>query len=76
MSDQVHITVQILRYFELACHLAAIGKEVFDKVCLECIQMVFANYFEYDMLTQIAMLDFMPLFTKLKWTAGLVAPFL
>lgn len=29
-----------------------------------------------DMLTQMAMLDFMPLFTKLPWTSQIVAPFL
>jgi hypothetical protein len=29
-----------------------------------------------DMLTQMALLDFMPLFTKLPWTTQMVAPFL
>lgn len=49
---------------------------MFVTVTQACIKHVFSNYFELDMLTQMAMLDFMPLFTKLAWTADVVAPFL
>lgn len=76
VSTTVHETITMLRYFELACHLSSISEAIFVQITQAPIQHVFTHYFQLDMLTQMAMLDFMPLFTKLAWTAQVVAPFL
>jgi hypothetical protein len=66
----------MLRFFELGCYLSAISEEIFLSITHDSLKFVFSNYFEFDVLTQLALLDFMPLFTKLPWTTQLIAPFM
>ena len=76
MPSHVHQTIILVRFFELAVRLSCLSEQIFTQITYQPIQTAFNTYFGLDILTQMALLDFLPLFTKLPWTAQLVAPFL
>jgi len=51
VSTEVHQSITLLRYFELACQLAAMSAPIFESIAAKAVQTVFSQYFQYDMLT-------------------------
>ena len=76
LPSSVHRTIILVRFFELAVRMSCLSEPIFTQITYQPIQATFDMYFELDVLTQMSLLDYMPLFTKLPWTAQLVAPFL
>ena len=54
----VQNTIALVRYFELAVKIALISEESFEMIAKEAINQVLENFFNFDALTQMALMDF------------------
>lgn len=64
--------VVLVRYFELLVRLCLLSETI--SACLEEIAIkVFKKFFEYDILTQITIMDFINEMSKKPWTSMILA---
>eukprot|EP00347_Sterkiella_histriomuscorum_P020407 403337922 len=70
-GTQAQNTVVQVRYFELTCKLAMISPEI-SKIVEPIIDQVLGDFFSYDILTQMAVMDFVALLGQNKWTSMLL----
>ena len=69
-------TVAIVRYFELSVMIAKISALAFEKIAKNAINQVLQNFFDFDILTQLALMDFFTQFDAIPWAGNIVGPFL
>ncbi|CDW80652.1 UNKNOWN [Stylonychia lemnae] len=65
-------TVVMVRYFELACNLAQISPEL-SQLTEPVIEQVFEQFFNLDMLTQMAVMDFVAILGQNQQTSMILA---
>lgn len=58
----------LVRYYELALMIASISEGAYTKMARASINQVLENFFDFDALTQMALMDFFTEFDKMPWT--------
>ena len=51
-------TTALVRYFELSVLIAFVSEPAFEVVSKDAINQVLENFFSFDALTQLALMDF------------------
>ena len=75
-TSNVQNTIALVRYFELSISIALISEDAFEVISKQAINQVLDNFFSFDALTQMALMDFFVQFDQMPWTGNLTAPFL
>ena len=56
--------------------IAKISALAFEKIAKNAINQVLQNFFDFDILTQLALMDFFTQFDAIIWAGNIVGPFL
>jgi hypothetical protein len=67
----------VVRYWELSLMIASVNEYAFMNMAQDAMDQVTSSFFEYDALTQLAVMDLVgPYFSAIPWAADLTGPFL
>ena len=69
-------TIALVRYFELSVIIALVSEQAFEVIAKDAINQVLENFFTFDSLTQMTLMDFFIQFDQMPWTGNLTGPFL
>jgi len=57
-TSDMQNTIAVVRYFELSISIALISEAAFEVISKQAINQVLENFFTFDALTQMALMDF------------------